>query len=84
MIKSFEEKFQELEKECAKIKPYYDIDKIRHFSVYIWTKGEEGSNVFDILADRIALYDKDHIICDEAKEIIKSIQKKLKALEKIW
>lgn len=65
------------------LRPYYDIDKIKPFSVYIWTKegGQiESQNVFDIIEDNIIFY-VDHIIPDEVNPIIAKIQSKLKQLE---
>lgn len=60
-----------------KLKPYYDIDKIKHNSVYVWTKGDGGDNVFDIQKDRIVLYDKGHVIPDGVMPIIREIQMRL-------
>lgn len=82
--------FEELVQAANEIRPYYDIDKIKSYSVYIWTKGNEdadtdteeywGSNVFDIQEDRIVFYVEDHIIPKEVMPIIQNIQSKLKAI----
>lgn len=77
--------YDELVKVANEILPYYDIDKIKPYSVYIWTKYEEvgednDTNVFDIMEDEIRFYDKQHIIKDEAKPIIEKIQMKLKEI----
>lgn len=84
-----DDKYYTLYKELVvisnEILPYYDIDKVKPYSVYIWTKDEEvgedySSNVFDIMEDEICFYDKQHIIKDEAKPIIEKIQLKLKEI----
>jgi hypothetical protein len=78
--------FNELVNISNEILPYYDIDKVKWYSVYIWTKGNEidphdyGENVFDIEADKIVKFVKDHEIIEEAKPIIEKIQRKLKEL----
>jgi hypothetical protein len=79
--------YDELVEICEKIRQYYDIDKIKSYSVYIWTKDSsedvfDGDNVFDILADRLQFY-VEHEIIDEAKPIIEEIQMKLKEIEKL-
>ena len=59
------------------ISPYYDVDKIKPTSVYVWTKdgdNDDDKNVFDIHADEIVFYDKEHEIFEEVKPIIKKIQ----------
>lgn len=68
------------------IRPYYDVDKIKTWAVYIWTKATDedtGENVFDIEEDEVVFYNKEHIIPDEVMPIIKNIQLKLKAIEYI-
>ena len=45
--------YNELIQISKEILPYYSIDKIKSYSVYIWTKGEDGENVFDIEEDEI-------------------------------
>lgn len=67
------------------LSPYYGVDKIKWYSVYVWTKesyrgAHDGNNVFDIMYDEIIFYDKDHVIPEEAKPIIKKIQTKLREL----
>ena len=66
--------------------PYYGVDKIKWYSVYVWTKESylgalDGDNVFDIMYDEIIFYDKNHVIPEEAKPIIKKIQMKLLELD---
>ena len=68
------------------IRPYYDVDKIKTWAVYIWTKETDedtGENVFDIEEDEVVFYNKEHIVPDEVIPIIKNIQFKLKALKQI-
>ena len=62
--------YNELVEICNEIRQYYDIDKVKSYVVYIWTKGEHGENVFDILNGEIAFY-KEHTIIEEAWPIIK-------------
>ena len=65
--------------------PYYGVDKIKWYSVYVWTKESyrgayDGKNVFDVMKDEVVFYDKDHVIPEEVKPIIKKIQMKLREL----
>ena len=86
--------YEELVQAANEIRPYYDIDKIKSYSVYIWTKGNEdadkdteeywGSNVFDIQENRIVFYVDDHIIPEEVIPIIQNIQSKIKAIRLNW
>lgn len=74
-------KFDELVKVVDKIRPYYDIDKIKSYAVYIWSKDREfGDNVFDIHADKIVIYDEEHSIPIKALPIILEIQNALKEI----
>lgn len=87
-----DDKFVKLYKELEHIvnkelKPYYGVDKIKWYSVYVWTKESypgvyDNENVFDILKDEIVFYDKNHVILEEAKPIIKKIQMKLQELDR--
>ena len=66
---------------------YYGVDKVKWYSVYVWTKESycgayDGENVFDIMKDDVAFYVKDHVIPEEAKPIIRKIQMKLQELDK--
>ena len=82
--------YEELVQATKAIKPYYDVDKIKMYSVYIWTKGDKnadihtdeywGENVFDICEDQIVFYVEDHVIPEEVMPIIHNIQDKLKAI----
>lgn len=77
--------YHELRELTDKLKPWYDIDKIKWYSVYIWTKENPddcGENVFDIWADEIVFYTEDHVIPDEVMPIIQEIQEKLKEINK--
>ena len=66
----------------TKLKPWFDIDKIKPFAVYVWTKGLEGENVFDIFAEKIQFYtcEAPWEMPNEAMEIIKKIQDVLKEI----
>lgn len=68
--------------------PWFDIDKVKPYSVYVWTKeGRDpdcpfGENVFDIFEDRLHFYQctKQWELPNEAIPIIKKIQEKLKEI----
>ena len=79
--------YKELVDLANELLPYYDIDKIKDWSVFVWTKDTdkgEGENVFDINDDDIIYYEcfeecnKNHQIIEEAKPIIEEIQKHFK------
>lgn len=75
--------FKELRQAVKDIEPYYDVDRIKSYTVYIWTKDTDddfGENVFDIMNDEIVYYTKDHVIPEEVMPIIKNIQTKLISL----
>ena len=80
--------YEELVQAAREIEPYYDIDKIKSYSVYIWTKtgglDGEGENVFDIVENEIIFYVEDHIIPEEVLPIIQNIQSKIKAIRLNW
>lgn len=58
--------------------PWYNIDKIKPWGVYVWTKDSvgkyDGENVFDIYANEVAMYNEEHVIPAEAWPHIKHIQ----------
>lgn len=69
------------------ILPYYDIDKVKPYSVYIWSKEELddfGENLFDIEADKIVFYNQQHRIIEEAMPVIQKIQCKLKEIKSYY
>lgn len=74
--------YDELCQISKEILPYYDVDKVKSYSVYIWTKGDNGQNVFDIQADKIVYY-ADHVIYKDAESIITKIQAKLKEIKQV-
>lgn len=84
--------YEELVKATKAIEPYYDIDKIKSYSVYIWTKGDGdsnsdnywGENVFDIQEDRLVFYVENHKIPDEVMPIIQNIQAKIREIHLNW
>jgi len=73
--------YKELVEIARRLDQYYDIDKIKPYSVCVWTKGKNGENVFDILANEIVFYSEDHAIIEGAKPIVEKIQSKLKEIE---
>lgn len=85
-----DEFYRELYKAVEEIEPYYDVDKVKPYSVYIWTKLSEkdylsgnwsyAENVFDIMKNEIVFYNKDHVIPDEVMPIIRNIQSKLREI----
>lgn len=80
----FEELYNELLKISRELLPYYDIDKVKSHSVYVWTKDNgdyEGENVFDIISNKIIFYIEGHQIPKEAMPIIKRIQFQLGEIE---
>ena len=65
--------------------PYYDIDKVKTYAVYVWSKEDENceqDGLFDIYSDSIDMWDEEHEIIEETIPIIKKIQKKLKEFDK--
>ena len=92
--KRYELLYKELCQAVEAIEPYYDIDKIKSYSAYIWTKGNKdadidsdeywGENVFDIQEDEVVFYVPDHKIPEEVVPIIKNIQSKIKAIRLNW
>jgi hypothetical protein len=88
MIKSLEalryERYYKLYHELAEISKeievYYDIDKIKPWGVFVYTKDDFGDNVFDILEDEIIFYVEKHVIPEEIMPTIKKIQDKLKEI----
>lgn len=81
-MEEYNQLYEELVKISKEILPYYDVDKVKFDSVYIWTKYDEfGRNVFDIISDDIYIYNKEHKIIEESIPIINKIQCKLKEIE---
>lgn len=78
--------YDELIKIVEEIRVYYDVDKIKPYSVYIWAKEDKnnldnwGNNIFDIYHDAIIFYDEGHEIIKETLPIIDRIQSKLKEI----
>lgn len=72
---------ERLYKAVEELEYYYDVDKVKPYSVYVWTKGNDeddfGENVFDIYKNEIVYFNKGHRISEEVMPIIKRIQKEL-------
>lgn len=79
----YEYEFDKLFKIAHEIEPWYSVDKVKDYAVYIWTKDTDesfGKNIFDIEADNIVFY-TDHNIIPEAFPAIQHIQEQLKKIE---
>lgn len=79
----YEYEFDKLFKIAHEIEPWYTVDKVKDYAVYIWTKNTDesfGENVFDIKADDIVFYIA-HSIIPEALPTIQRIQEQLKKIE---
>ena len=81
--------YDELWSLANELRPWFDIDKVKPYSVYVWTKDDSnpecpfGENVFDIYADYLQFYPciKPWELPNEAVPIIKKIQEKLKEID---
>lgn len=64
--------------------PWYDVDKVKDWGVYIWTKPGDDKfsdrNVFDICFDGITYYVDGYIIPDDAWPYINRVLAKLKEI----
>lgn len=77
--------YDELWNLAHELSPWFDIDKVKSYSVYVWTKDSDdpdcpyGENVFDIFPDYLQFYQCTKPWCfpNEAFPIIKKIQEKL-------
>lgn len=79
--------YTELNKKVDKLRPYYDIDKVKNYAVYVWNKAddiEDQDNIFDIHGDKIVFYTEDHTIIEEAKPIIEDIQWFISEYNREW
>ena len=79
------DRYHQLRKELwhfahEQLAPYYDIDKVKDYSVYVWTKGDDGENFFDIYENKIVWYVPDHVIPEEVWPIIREIWYKLEEI----
>lgn len=82
-MKDFDTLYDELVLISRELRPYYSVDKVKSYSVYVWNLGDieddDHENIFDIMADEIVFYKK-HEIVEDAKPIIEKIQSKLKEM----
>lgn len=90
MDKTYDELMNEIRALANSLSPWFDIDKIKSYGVYVWTKDTDdevldGENVFDIFPDCIRFYRHDNMydISAEAMPVIMDIQKKLKEIEEV-
>lgn len=75
--------YEKINQKSKDLLPYYDVDKVKPYSIYVWTKGENGMNVFDIEEYEIYMYEENHEINPEALPIIKELQEMMIKLTKI-
>ena len=97
MNKYVEDEYYKLYSELAELvrKPdgilqWYDYDKVKEDSVYIWTKATDpndmstwGANLFDICSDQLVFYVKNHEVIEAAWPAIKEIQAHLLKMEEV-
>ena len=74
----------ELEQLAHELDPWFVIDKVKDYSVYVWTKDSnednpDGENVFDIFHNTITFYPhaQSFDLKNEVMRIIRKIQDKL-------
>lgn len=92
----YDKLYDELVLIANELRKYYDIDKIKPYSIYVWSKnstGDYGDNIFDITADKIVFYENlekfdgsnydESIIVKESNPIIERIQLKLKEIKNL-
>ena len=67
-----------------KLRPYYEIDKVKPWAVFVYSK-ETNKDVFDILVNKLIFYNeyKEKDINKEAIPIIKEIQNQLKIIKRM-
>lgn len=79
--------YKELWDLAHELQPWFDIDKVKPYSVYVWTRDSEdpdlGENVFDICSNHLQFYHCEHPwrLANEAMLVIEKIQEKLKEIE---
>ena len=71
-------KYKKLWEISQKLRPYYGIDKVKSWAVFVYSK-ENEEDIFDILKDKLIFYNgyKETDINKQALPIIKEIQKQL-------
>lgn len=81
---TYDERYVKLRETVRKLEPWFDIDKVKTYAVYVWTKDEDeehpfGENVFDIFTDYIQFYQctKPWQLPNEVWPIIQEIQELL-------
>lgn len=79
----YDQLYKELIDISKEIKPFYSIDKIKYYAVFVCIKKDNDfdENVFDITKDGIIPYNTYHVIPNEVIPIIKKIQNKLKEID---
>lgn len=77
--------YKELVDLANELSPWFDIDKVSWYSVYVWTKEDStNQNVFDIFADYLQFYNSTNPwrLPVEAFPIIQKIQEKMKEIRR--
>lgn len=79
--------YKELLDLANELSPWFDIDKISWYSVYVWTKDDGdfgGQNVFDIFADYLQFYNsmKPWRLPVEALPVIQKTQEKMREIRR--
>ena len=83
MNKDYDTLYDELVEVSKRLYPYFGIDKIKDYGVYVWEKTNDGygRNVFDVFKDYIYVYEKLFKIPKEVIPTIIEIQNKLTEID---
>lgn len=82
-VATYEQLYKELVRLSKELLPYYDIDKVKWYSVAVWDKEDLGKNLFDITAYEIYFWDgyDANMIPEKAMLIVEKIQIKLREIQ---
>lgn len=78
----YDEAYIKLREAAHELEPWFDVDEVKTYGVYVWTKGDDdtfGENVFDIFTDHLQFYPTTEywVMPIEVWPIIKKIQELL-------
>lgn len=82
--KDFDQMYSDLWDLLQDLRVWYSIDRANSSGIYVWTKGEDSEDLFDILPGEIVMRDKDYVIPDEVKSTVFAIQEKLYDINNYW